>query len=626
MAARDAVRAWRAAGHTNGTPVIQLTPGEYWLTAPLTLDARDGNTTWMAINPNKTLISGGQTINHFAADAAGIWHATTGLHFDQLYVNDRRAIRARSPALVFFNIAGVKQEELPDGKARLVVKVPAAAIASLPTDPEELPQVQILVFHKWDTSRYAVSSFDAAAGTLTVEGERMESWNPWDEQSRFILENSRRMLTQPGTWFVDRSGELSYHPLPYEDIRKMDFIAPGIEKLIEIHGATDIRFQGLRFQHTGWQLPPTGCPPAQAASRIGAAIEIDSARNVIFENNEIAHTGNYAIWFRQGCRDCRIQHCLLEDLGAGGIRIGEMEMNDDSARQTDGIIADNNIIRGCGRVHPSAVGVWIGQSANNRITHNDISDTYYTGVSVGWTWGYGRSLATNNFIGYNRIHQIGQGVLSDMGGIYTLGVSPGSVETGNVIYDVRAHDYGGWGIYPDEGSTGWQIETNLVWNCTCVNPPRGGAFHQHYGATNYIANNIFAFSSGPPMQATRVENHLSFVLEHNLIVSSNNAFFTGPWDKLQFASRSNCFVYFGAPMRLFPSGDLASWQKAGHETGSLLTNLDFLGNWPDVTLSRRSPAFTTGFQKFDPSRAGVYGTLGWRQHTRDNFGSAGYFK
>ena len=625
MAARDAVRAWRAAGHTNGTAVIQLLPGEYWLTQPLTLDAQDGNTTWIAMNPDRTLISGGQPINHFTADATGVWHATTRLHFDQLYVNGRRAQRARSPAKGFYTIAGVKQEELPDGKARLIVKVSPAAIASLPTDPSELRQVQLLVFHKWDTSRYAISSCHAAAGTITVEGERMESWNPWDEQSRFVLENSRRILTQRGSWFLDPSGKLSYLPLPNEDIRQMECVAPVSEKFIEIHGAADLRFQGLHFHHTGWLLPPTGCPPGQAAAGIGAAIELDSARKVAFENDEIAQTGNYGIWFRQGCHDCRIEHCLLEDLGAGGIRIGEMEIRDDAARQTDGIIADDNIIRGCGRVHPSAVGVWIGQSANNRIAHNDISDTYYTGVSVGWTWGYGRSLATNNFIGFNRIYHIGQGALSDMGGIYTLGVSPGSVETGNVIYDVRAHDYGGWGIYPDEGSTGWQIKYNLVWNCTCVNPPRGGAFHQHYGATNEIANNIFAFSSGPPMQATRVENHLSFVLEHNLIVSSNAAFFTGPWDKIEFTSRSNCFAYFGESTKLFPSGDLTSWQQAGHETGSILTNVNFLGNWPNVILPHNSPAYSVGFKMFDPTKAGLNGNDVWKLRAKEICNSAGYF-
>lgn len=608
MSARDAVRAWRAVGHANELATIQLTRGVYLLTEPLVLTAQDGNVTWEARDPKPTVISGGMRINNFVSDASGIWHAQTGRHFEQLYINGRRAGNAQSPAEGFYNISGVKQEELPDGKARLTIKVPPAAIAAMPDDAAALHQVQLLVFHKWDTSRYAVASFDAAANTITVQGERMTSWNPWNTQSRFILENSRRMLTQPGSWFLDARGEVSYLPQPGERIDKTEFIAPISEHFLEIHGATNLHFNGLRFQHAGYILPATGCPPVQAAAKIGAAIEIDGARNVTFENGEIAHTGTYGIWFRQGCRDCRIQHCLLTDLGAGGIRIGEMEIRDDPAQQTDGIIADNNIVRGCGRVHPSAVGVWIGQSANNRVTHNDISDTFYTGISVGWTWGYGRSLATNNFIGFNRVHHIGQGVLSDMGGIYTLGVAPDSACVGNVFFDVRAHDYGGWGIYPDEGSSGWRIASNLVWNCTCVIPRTGGGFHQHYGANNLILNNIFAFNSGPPMQATRVEDHLSFTLEHNLIISSNTPFFTGPWEKIQFASRSNCFACVGSPAKYFPSGkDLSSWQQTGHEAGSILTNIIFNGDWPDVTLPRRSPAFTTGFENFDSQTAGVYG-------------------
>jgi hypothetical protein len=179
-------------------------------------------------------------------------------------------------------------------------------------------------------------------------------------------------------------------------------------------------------------------------------------------------------------------------------------------------------------------------------------------------------------------------------------------------FSTCARTIGGWGIYPDEGSTGWRIESNLVWNCTCVSPHGGGAFHQHYGATNYIANNIFALSSGPPMQATRVEDHLSFVLERNVIVSSNAPFFTGPWEKIQFLSRSNCFSYVGAPRTLFPTGDLASWQRAGHETGSILANLRFRGTWPDVTLRRDAAAYAMGFETFDTKVAGVYGDRAWK--------------
>ena len=621
MAARDAVRAWRALGHTKELAAIRLASGEYSITEPLVLTEADGSVIWEAIDPEKTVISGGTHLTGFTPYKTGIWHAKTRLQFEQLYVNNRRAIRTRSPAEGFFQTTSVKQEELTNGKARITISVPAAIIATLPPEPAALHRVQILAVHKWDTTRYAVSAFDAVAGTITVEGTRMKPWNPWNTNSQFILEGSRLMLTQPGSWFLDETGNLSYFPRPDEQIGNSKFIAPGIEKLVEIHGASNLHFKGLRFEHAGYQLPPAGCPPVQAASMIGATIEIDLARNVSFEDVGIAHTGNYGIWFRQGCQNCRIQHSRLEDLGAGGVRVGEVKIANDPSRQTGEVIVDNNIIRGCGRVHPSAVGVWIGQSANNRVTHNDISDMYYTGISVGWTWGYGRSLATNNFIGFNRIHQIGQGVLSDMGGIYTLGVSPGSAQVGNVIFNVRAHDYGGWGIYPDEGSTGWRIESNLVWNCTCVDSCSGAAFHQHYGASNYIANNIFAFNSGSPMQATRVEKHLSFSIERNVIVSSNAAFFSasqskGSWDKIQFESRDNCFAYFGTPRELFPNGDLTSWQKTGHEAGSILTSLQFLGNWPDVTLPPNSPAFQVSFKMFDPTVAGVYGDQAWKNNAR----------
>ena len=613
MAAREAVRAWRAAGHSAEPATIRLAPGVYSLTEPLVLAAPDGKEIWMARDSAKTLISGGTCIQRFTPDQNGLWRAVTDLRFEQLYVNGRRAIRARAPLEGYFNITSVKEDKLPNDRARITIGVPAAALAALTAaGGVALADVQLLVLHKWDTSRYAVASVDAAAGTLTVEGEQMKPWNPWNTQSRFILENIRTGLSQPGSWFLGAAGEVSYRPRPGE--RAPEIVAPMVGRILEIRDAAGIHFQGLRFQHAGYQMPAAGCPPVQAAAKQGAAIELDGASGVTFDDCEIAHTGTYGIWFRHRCHDCRLEHSLLADLGAGGVRIGEPDIRYDAGRATDGIIVDNNIIRGCGRVHPSAVGVWIGQSPDNRVTHNDISDTFYTGISVGWTWGYGPSLARTNLIAFNRVHQIGQGVLSDLGGIYTLGVSPGSACVGNVFYEVRAHDYGGWGIYPDEGSTGWRIESNLVWNCTCVAPRTGGAFHQHYGATNYIANNIFALSSGPPMQATRVENHLSFTLEHNLIISSNADFFTGPWSQIQFESRSNCFVVSGRAGKLFPTGDLSSWQQAGHEAGSILTDGQFLlGVWPDVTLPRRSPAAAVGFHRFDPKQAGVYGERAWKQ-------------
>ena len=610
---RDEVRSWRDAGHKNEDAVIQLAKGEYSLTKPLALDARDGNVSWRAVNSSKTFISGGQRVSGFQADSNGLWHLHTALNFEQFFANDRRATWLRFPSEGFFNFREVRQEPLTNGRVRFIASVPKVVSSYLSLPVETLQRGQILVAHKWDTSLYYLDSCNPTENTITVIGNKMGPWNTWDKNSRFVLENLSLGGLLPGNWLLDASGDLRYRPAAGERIDDGLFIAPVLEKLLEISGAANLHFEGLQFEYTGYRLPPGGCPPGQAAAGIGATIEIDDSKNVIFENTTIAHTGNYGIWFRRGCQDCRISHSLLEDLGAGGIRVGEAAIREQRSQQTVGVIVDNNVIRGGGRVHPSAVGVWIGQSANNRVTHNDISDLFYTGISVGWTWGYGRSLATNNFIGFNRIHNIGQELLSDMGGFYSLGVSPGSAFVGNVIFDVRAHDYGGWGIYPDEGSTGWRIESNIVWNCTCFVPDSGSAFHQHYGATNHLSHNLFGLGSGAPLQATRVEKHLSFIFEHNLVVCSNTPILKGPWDKIQFESRNNRFICLDSVARPFPNGTLSDWQATGHELGSVLTtDLSLKTRWFAPVNPWDVPEFKVGFDWSVPATAGGYGEKAWR--------------
>ena len=63
----------------------------------------------------------------------------------------------------------------------------------------------------------------------------------------------------------------------------------------------------------------------------------------------------------------------------------------------------------------------------NVIAHNEIADLNYTGISCGWVWGYENSITRENLIEKNHIHDIGNGVLSDMGGIYLLGNQQGTI-------------------------------------------------------------------------------------------------------------------------------------------------------------------------------------------------------
>jgi hypothetical protein len=630
--ARDHLRVVRSGSPIRDTAFVIVAGGTYALTEPFLLEPQDGGkpgtpVIYMAARGATPIFDGGHKINGFKVLENGWWQVDVpqvdywGWTFEQLYVNGRRADRARSPNTGYYRMGSVAENIWKRGvgrapeRAEQVVGIDPDLAHNLSMVPEDaFSRIQMTVFHKWDMTRRTLDALDADSNTIITSGQGMKPWNQWVPGQRFILEQYAAALDTLGEWFLSQNGRLTYIPLPGETPENSMVMAPVLEKFIIIRGDLDhnnpvehLYFKGLRFQHAAYRMPPEGFEPNQAAANIDAVIQVDGARSVHFEDCEVFHTGRYGVWFRQGCSHCSVSHCYLRDLGAGGIRIGETVIREDEMAQTHHIRIHNNIIQGGGYIFPPAVGIWIGHSGYNEVTHNDIGDLRYTGISVGWRWGYEFSPARDNKVMFNHIHHIGWGILSDMAGVYTLGPSEGTEVSCNHVHHVYAYSYGGWGLYTDEGSSRITMENNLV------HDTKTGGFHQHYGRENIIRNNIFAFGKLYQLQCTRVEDHLSFIFTNNIVLFSEGMLFQGPWTAINAELKNNCYWKWPAGSEItFLDTNFSAWKDLGLDQGSIIEDPAFADpGLRDFSFTRSSAYKKINFEPFEAAAYGIYGDSEW---------------
>ena len=625
--ARDLARALKGQAGRSTPVVVALRGGTYYLAETFVLTPDDSGTAevpvvYRAFPGERPVLSGGRRVQDWKIGADGRWTVTLDdvkegrWTFSQLFADNQRRMRSRLP----------KQGYLKPGEV-----VPAAEDKrgydrlryqgdEVRSDWANLHDVETVGFHQWGISRLRIESVDTQQRIIQFTGATCtkSGWNRFPKDDRFFLVNVKEAMSEPGEWYLDRpSGVLTYIPKPGEKPDSTVVVAPALDRIVDFQGnletaawVTNVRFEGLTFAHSHWLLAPEGQSYPQAEVGLDAAISAVGARDIVFRNCAVCHTGAYGIAFGHGCRDNTVEGCELVDLGAGGIKIGHIGPGDwgsvnrlpaDPEKICSHITVQDCLVAHGGRLHPAGIGVWIGLSGYNRVLHNTVHDLYYSSFSIGWTWGYHNTPAHHNELAYNHAYDIGQGVLSDMGGVYTLGVSPGTHIHHNVFHDITSYRYGGWGLYTDEGSSNIVMENNLIYRTT------NAGFHQHYGRENQIRNNILAFGTQQQVQRTRTEDHLSFTLERNILYWDNESPAYGSnWRDDNFVTDYNVFFNTEHPVVIYQGMDLKTWQeKRKKDLHSIVVDPGFKAPQEgDFTLAADSPALKIGFVPFDVSTSG----------------------
>lgn len=610
---------------------IYLRGGIYFLSEPVTVTPEHSGTekcqvVISAYRNEKPVISGGRLItgwkqakvNGMTVWVASLPEAKEGKwFFRQLWVNGKRAVRARHPNTGYLQVAEVldvtPQTPWHQGQKRFRFHEGDLKAWSTVTDAE------VVVMNRWVESRLPVTSVDEKERVVSF-GKR--SVFKLDVGDPYYIEHALELLDEPGEWYLDKqTGTLYYLPRPGEDMTKATVIAPVLEQIVRMVGepkagqwVEHIVWRGITFSHTEWYFPadhkPNWLSPdiggfGQAAVGVPGAIYGEGVRYCVFENCTVTHVGTYGIELARGCHHNKIVGCTITDLGAGGIKIGETVIRSDKDEQTYSNEIRDCVITNGGKIFHSAVGVWIGQSYDNLLAHNEIADFYYTGISIGWTWGYGQSLAGGNIVEFNHVHHIGKRsdgdgpILSDMGAIYTLGIQQGSVIRNNLFHDIAGLRYGGWGIYFDEGSTGIVAENNIVYNTT------HGGFHQHYGRENIVRNNIFAYGLYWQIQVTRPEPHLRFRFEGNIVLGRTEQWVAGNISDFNFAFDRNIYWREGGGPIKFGNLSWEEWRSKGMDKNSIIADPIFVApEKGDFRLKPSSPAFSLGFKPISLKQIG----------------------
>ncbi|WP_027346597.1 ricin-type beta-trefoil lectin domain protein [Hamadaea tsunoensis] len=614
-------------GSMSGDIAVQLADGVYRLSSPLRLTDADSGTgghavIWQAAPSAHPVLTGARQVTGWTLtdSAKNIWQANVGAGVDarQLTVAGVQATRAR---------AAVSRSDFTASGTGLRFTNSALNYLNNLTNQSRVEFEAINSF----TDRYSpVQSI--SGGVITMQ---QPAWNNnnfgYDTSASpfragpLYVENAYELLDAPGEWYLNpSSGVLSYIPTSGQNMSTVDVELPLLQSLVDIGGsyaapAHHISFTGVTFTGTSWLGPSSsqgfvdqqtgayiagnwswpnfgscssGCQQFEATRpnwlQMPAAVQVSAANTITFSGDQFVNLGQTAL----GIGNDANAHASGVGLGAsaitvtgstfargaagavvaGGVRADAHHPSDSRMINRD-ITISNNVVHDMGLDYRGISSFLPTYVTNATITHNEIYNMPYSGLTIGYGWGSNdaggsneyanrglynyqpryttATTASNNQITGNYIHDVMQ-QMNDGSCIYTLSANPSGRISGN--YCLRTNGY--FGLYFDEGSRYFTASGNVV-------SATGGTWATvNYSSGNNNTGTLTLTNNWSSSSGTNLVNgDRSNTVSGNVVVSNGN------WPSGAQAVISSAGVQSGGGPSPTSTGSGTGQQLVGGQSG-----------------------------------------------------------
>ena len=486
--AQKAVREEINKGGLRSDVCIYIRGGTYYLSEPIIIGINDFDNKFKVIYTNYKdeivrIIGGVPLYNWTESDKTGVFETDcpSNSAFYSLYENGKRLIPAREDRW---------QNKTVNDKSHL-----QAVYGS------------------------ATSWFGEVIKVKDLEGDRLElsaEKCDWSGDLQY-LQGAREYINECGEWAIE-GNKVFLKPYAPDKIDKSEIVAGTSKSIFEIEGTSDILVRNIVVQGLNLEMNAFGENLLAHARRnnvtgeydenLNGIVSICNAENISVENCYLCNAGYLGVTMKGFCQNNSISGNVITNTGFAGIfLIGENPGSLNYCNRFNTI--SNNMIKNVGEFVGHGAGIYLMNSGENRIVHNEISDIPRYGISMKGIrygvfkdngidvsfedhWKYNQT--TGNYIGFNKIYNTGTRS-GDGGGIEGWGIGRYNHIDNNLIYNAyRGVPTDGWrghSIFLDDAAHYTKVTNNIVYDESPV-AVNAGIFIK--SIDNYVENNIFDVS------------------------------------------------------------------------------------------------------------------------------------